>query len=114
MDGTLLNEHGELDKEFFTVFKKLMKKDIKFVVASGRQYNKLSNIFKAISDDVIYIAENGTIVKYKEQELYSSTLNREQTMELIKECVFVLPKICLVGVVWPIFFHKNRAGHARQ
>lgn len=85
MDGTLLNEYGELDKEFFEVFNKLMKKDIRFVVASGRQYSKLNSIFKAISDDIIYIAENGTIVKYKEKELYSSTLNREDAMELIKE-----------------------------
>ena len=85
MDGTLLDENGELNKEFFVIFKRLVEKEIKFVVASGRQYNKLSSIFKSINDDIIYIAENGTIVKYREKELYSSTLDREETMDLVKD-----------------------------
>ena len=38
MDGTLLNEHGKLDPEFFNLYERLEAKDIIFAAASGRQY----------------------------------------------------------------------------
>ena len=87
MDGTLLNEEGRLDVEFFSIFKLLMEKNIKFVVASGRQYNQLKSCFNEISDDMIFIAENGTMVKHKEKELYSSTLEREAVMNIMKDVI---------------------------
>ena len=37
MDGTLLNDKGELPTEFYEVFKELRKKNILFAAASGRQ-----------------------------------------------------------------------------
>ena len=46
MDGTLLNENGEINKEFKEVFNKLKEKKIMFCAASGRQYyNLLKNQF---------------------------------------------------------------------
>lgn len=41
MDGTLLNENNEINKEFFDIFHKLVEKDIIFAAASGRQYYNL-------------------------------------------------------------------------
>jgi Cof subfamily protein (haloacid dehalogenase superfamily) len=84
MDGTLLNEEGNLSEEFFDVFEELDKRNIKFVVASGRQYFQLLKSFEEISDRLVYIAENGTIVKYKDEELYVDALPREAVKDIVK------------------------------
>lgn len=75
MDGTLLNGEGKLDREFYEVFGKLMDLDIKFTVASGRQYFQLLKNFENVEDNIIYIAENGTMVRYMDRELYSCALD---------------------------------------
>ncbi|MDP4146717.1 MAG: Cof-type HAD-IIB family hydrolase [Bacillota bacterium] len=84
MDGTLLNEHGKLNEEFFNILDKLKQKGILFVSASGRQYYSLKNKFSKVKDDIIYVAENGSYVIYKGKELSSSILDKDVIEELIK------------------------------
>ena len=84
MDGTLLNEEGKINEEFFEVFKKLKEKNIIFAAASGRQYYNLLKRFEKISDDIMFIAENGTFVVYKGKEILVNSLNKEVAIDLIK------------------------------
>ena len=77
MDGTFLNDKKEISSEFWDVFKKLKEKNIKFVVASGRQYQNLKEQFEPIKDEIIFVAENGSYIVEKEKELYSRTLSKE-------------------------------------
>lgn len=95
MDGTLLNEEGRVSTEFFKIFHKLMEKEIKFVVASGRQYHQLFSSFNDVADKIIYIAENGTLVKEDGKEIYSCLLSREEVREII-ECGNTIEGIYLV------------------
>ncbi len=74
MDGTFLNQNGEFDPEFFKIHPKLVERDILFAAASGRQYYSLLDSFTPIKDEVMFIAENGTLVMYKGEELYSQPL----------------------------------------
>ncbi len=85
MDGTLLNGKGELDEEFYEVFKKLMDYDIKFAVASGRQYYQLLKNFENVEGNIIYIAENGTMVRYLDREIYSCPLKPIDVKKILKE-----------------------------
>lgn len=84
MDGTLLNDKNEINEEFYKVFKELKKKNIIFAAASGRQYYTLENQFNSIKDDMMFIAENGTYVVYKGEEVLINPLNKETAIELIK------------------------------
>lgn len=84
MDGTLLNENGIIPKEFFHIFKDLIEKNVLFASASGRQYYNLVKNFESIKDDMLFIAENGTYVMYKGEELYSNFLDINKVQELIK------------------------------
>ncbi|MBD7913537.1 HAD family hydrolase [Clostridium sp. Sa3CUN1] len=84
MDGTLLNSNNEINEEFFEVFNKLKEKNIIFAAASGRQYYNLVKRFEKISDDIMFIAENGTFVAYKGKEILVNSLDREVANELIK------------------------------
>ena len=83
MDGTLLNSKGQLSDEFYEIFKALQDKKIIFAAASGRQYFTLLENFKEVSDEMLFIAENGTYVAYKGQELAIHPLQKEIAHELI-------------------------------
>ena len=87
MDGTLLDEEGHLNHEFFSIFEELEKKDIKFAVASGRQYYQLYNMFEPISDKIVYIAENGTLIVYKGEEVYSNAIAKSLVIDLVADAL---------------------------
>ncbi len=69
MDGTFLNDNKTYDKDKFTkIYQELERKNIKFTVASGNQYYQLVSFFKDFPD-VIYVAENGAIVRNQKEIL---------------------------------------------
>ena len=97
MDGTLLNSKHEVSSKFFQLFEELKKRDIKFVAASGRQYNSIVDKLDAIKDDIIVVAENGAFVKRQEQELLATPLNYttiKNTIELLKNVEGIHPVLC--------------------
>ena len=84
MDGTLLKSNNEIQDGFYDVFHKLKEKDIIFAAASGRQYYNLLERFKGLDNNMMFIAENGTFVVYKGEELIVNSLDKEIALELIK------------------------------
>ncbi|WP_411168715.1 HAD family hydrolase [Clostridium sp. MB05] len=84
MDGTLLNEKNEINKEFFDIFNKLIEKDIIFAAASGRQYYNLLKRFENIKDKMMFIAENGTFVVYNGEEILVNSLEKKVAINLIE------------------------------
>ncbi|CEI72293.1 HAD family hydrolase [Romboutsia hominis] len=83
MDGTLLNNNNEIHHDFIDVFEKLQEKDIIFAAASGRQYFNLLKRFEDVKDKMMFIAENGTIVVYKGEEIFINSLDRNIAKELV-------------------------------
>ncbi|MBU3093330.1 HAD family hydrolase [Clostridium sp. CM028] len=80
MDGTLLNDNGNINEKIFDLIHMFNEKDIKFAAASGRFYSQLSKNFEKVNTDMIFIAHNGALVKYnnKGKTLYSSSIDREE------------------------------------
>jgi Cof subfamily protein (haloacid dehalogenase superfamily) len=89
MDGTLLDENGKLDPSFFNLYQELKEKDIMFAAASGRQYYSLIETFVPIKDDMMFIAENGTLVMHKGEELYTCTIDGSAVKEIIQQVRFI-------------------------
>lgn len=85
MDGTLLSPQGKLDEVFFTIFNKMHDQGVVFVAASGRQYYNLLKIFDRISDQCYFIAENGSFVVYRGEELLVVDMPRSRVGEIIDE-----------------------------
>ena len=85
MDGTLLNSNHEVSHRFFELFHKLKEKGIQFVAASGRQYHSMVTKLDAVKDDVIFIAENGAIIREQENEISSTPLSQELVRKLISK-----------------------------
>ncbi|MDN5304948.1 MAG: hypothetical protein PWP46_1834 [Fusobacteriaceae bacterium] len=96
MDGTLLNNNHEIDKEFWDVLDEIKKKKILFCIASGRQYYNLLERFHDHKDDILFIAENGNYVAYKGEEIFSNSIDKNiipEFIELVRkidECYIVL------------------------
>lgn len=84
MDGTLLNSKHEVSPQFIQLYKQLQEQDIKFAVASGRQYYSLKERMDAVKDDLIYIAENGAIVMHDGEQLHLVPMDREVVHEIIQ------------------------------
>jgi Cof subfamily protein (haloacid dehalogenase superfamily) len=84
LDGTLLDDNKDINPEFWEIQKKLSEKGILFSIASGRPYYNLIEKFDRIKDDVLFLAENGAYVKYKDQEIHLNFLDKASTVQFIK------------------------------
>lgn len=85
MDGTFLNEYSEYNQARFSEqYQELLRRRIKFVVASGNQYYQLKSFFDELDDQIAYVAEGGAYVVDKKQELYCASLEREQVSQVLQ------------------------------
>ena len=85
MDGTLLDEQGNLPEEFPQVIEEMKSYGVLFAPASGRQYYSLLDSFSDYKDDFLFVAENGTLVKQGGKELFSSPMPRKLALKVIKD-----------------------------
>lgn len=83
MDGTLLNSNHEVSSRFYEIFEGLKKRNIFFVAASGRQYSSMVSKLDKIRDDIIFIAENGAVIRKREEELSITPLQKGLVSELL-------------------------------
>ncbi len=102
MDGTLLNSNHEVSDKFFELFKELKKRGIHFVAASGRQYHSMVDKLDAIKNDMLFIAENGAIIKNKEETLLTTPLEKNHIQT-------VLNTISSMADAHPVLCSENNA-----
>ncbi|WP_196593940.1 HAD family hydrolase [Pectinatus sottacetonis] len=95
MDGTLLDDNGNLPSDFDETIAELKKRNIIFSPASGRQYYALAAQFAKYKDDWLFIAENGTMVSHGDKLLFSVSLPDDMAHSLIKVAVS-LKDVCTV------------------
>ncbi len=84
MDGTLLDENGQLPAGFADVAAQLKARGVIFAPCSGRQYYSLLRTFAGYEDEFLFLAENGTIVKYHDEEIFSCPMRREDAMKVLE------------------------------
>ncbi|WP_194767057.1 HAD family hydrolase [Tamlana sp. I1] len=89
MDGTLLNDHGEVSARFFNQFEQLKKHQIRFVAASGRQYQSIVEKLNTIKNDISIIAENGGFMQH---DTISQVLLKLSDDD-VRKCVNMLRRI---------------------
>lgn len=110
MDGTLLNSNHEVSAHFFELFKKLKAKNILFVAASGRQYHSMRDKLDPIKDDIIFISENGALVKQRKKELSVTPIGQNlktEVVQLVDEIDGTHTMLC--GKYTSYFEEKSRA-----
>jgi Cof subfamily protein (haloacid dehalogenase superfamily) len=83
LDGTLLNDQKELPEEFGKTEQELRKNGVLFAVASGRPYISMSRIMHQFSDHILFIAENGGLIRYRNKVIKSSPMTPASVQKLI-------------------------------
>lgn len=85
MDGTLLTSKKKMPTGIIPLIKRLLDKNIVFVVSSGRFYHNLIRFYEEILDHIIIIAENGALVIDKGEIVYRNVIKPDDVREIIKE-----------------------------
>lgn len=86
LDGTLLNENKTINKKTLKVIKKLQKRKVEIVIATGRGYRSAKNLIQDIEGDLVCIASNGAIVRNTREDKFidSTTMDPRTVLEIIK------------------------------
>ena len=78
IDGTLIKDSTpDLYPEMVGALKELANRGIVFCAASGRQYHSIKNVFRDVEEDIVFIAENGAQIRYKERDIRVTPMKRE-------------------------------------
>ena len=86
LDGTLLhNGEQSLSPRVLELVHRLTEKGIRFIAASGRQYDNEQRLFKGIADKISYIAENGALCVHEGKIIFRSLLSDDLIQRIIAE-----------------------------
>jgi len=100
LDGTLLqNGAWAPSEECFDIVRRLREKGIAFAAASGRQYHSLRKLFAPVADEILYIAENGSVVLEGDKILSHTVLDIDLARTLTAD-ILALPdtEVMISGV----------------
>ncbi|MBE8950177.1 MAG: HAD family phosphatase [Quinella sp. 3Q1] len=83
MDGTLLTNENKLPDGFDEMIAELKRRNVIFAPASGRQIFSLYRSFGKYRDEFLFLAENGTLVIYRGEEIFSCPLGVENALNVL-------------------------------
>lgn len=95
LDGTLLPPNKVLPERVFELIEKLHSKGVVFAPASGRQLPNLQKLFAPVLDKIAIIAENGGIVWYGGEVIYTNPTPEDGV-------IYALEKIAEVEGLYPL------------
>jgi len=81
-DGTLNINEKPLSNQFFIKLNNLSNRGSIFALASGRPYNQLKKLFFKVSNSIVFVADDGAQVMYKNCLLYKKTLQMNDAKAL--------------------------------
>lgn len=84
LDGTLLDDNKNINPSFWEVQKQLAAQGVLFAIASGRQFYNLEDTFSALRNELLFLAENGTFVRYQNREILVNELDKPSATTFIR------------------------------
>lgn len=98
VDGTLVDEgKGGLNPEYYKEIKRLKEKGILFAVVSGRSYEAASPLFGPVIDDIIFINDNGAVLRKKGKIIKAHSLETELVKEIIRDLKEELKEVTYIS-----------------
>lgn len=85
MDGTFLNNSGDFNRELFKEVKKLMgEKGVAFAPVTGKQCERVEELFGNDADDLWILGDSATRIKHNGEFVYESLLSNKLGLEIIR------------------------------
>ncbi|MBE7121363.1 HAD family hydrolase [Bacillus cereus] len=85
MDGTFLNNSGDFNRELYKDVKKIMKeKGVVFAPVTGKQCERVEELFGNDSDDLWILGDSATRIKHNGKFVYESLLSNNLGLEIIR------------------------------
>jgi hypothetical protein len=85
MDGTFLNNSGDFNRELYKDVKKIMKeKGVVFAPVTGKQCERVEELFGNDSDDLWILGDSATRIKHNGEFVYESLLSNNLGLEIIR------------------------------
>lgn len=86
IDGTLVKESTSgIYPEMLNAIRQWTDRGNYFCVASGRQYYSIRHMFEEVSDRIIYLAENGAHVRYRDQDILVQKMRRDYVEQIMAQ-----------------------------
>ncbi len=82
LDGTLLNSKHQPPEEFYGWVRR--HPEIRTVIASGRQYQTLRDMFGELGDRITYCADNGGFIFHRGKMLYSNPIKKDDLYHAVR------------------------------
>lgn len=84
MDGTFLNSHGDYNRELFQdVVSMMSEHGVKFAPCTGKQVERVEELFGEQSKDFWILGDSATRIKYQGEYVYQSLLNNALGLDII-------------------------------
>lgn len=84
MDGTFLNSHGDYNRTLFQDVVAMMREhDVKFAPCTGKQVERVEELFGEQSKDFWILGDSATRIKHKGNFVYQSLLNNTLGLDII-------------------------------
>lgn len=86
LDGTLLQGGAQaITPRAIDLIKKLTDRGVRFVAASGRQYNSMTTLFAPIKDDISFVCENGSLAFHHDKVMFRGSIDKSLVTRIITE-----------------------------
>ncbi|KRL22812.1 Cof-type HAD-IIB family hydrolase [Lactobacillus gallinarum] len=108
MDGTFLDDRKQFNHEQFDqILTELEKRNVHFIVASGRPYTRLKQDFGDFAERMDFVSLNGSMLVVNGETVASYLLKRETALSLLKEVSDKYGKVApMVFETDVAYFHK--------
>lgn len=78
MDGTFLNDSGRFNKDKLRIVKNLLQKhEIHFGLVTGKQCERVEELFQEFDHDFYIVGDSATRIKHNQNYLYEALLDTE-------------------------------------
>ena len=85
MGGTFLNKSGDFNRELYRDVKKIMKdKGVAFAPVTGKQCERVEELFGEDAKDLWILGDSATRIKHKGEFVYESLLSNKLGLEIIQ------------------------------
>ncbi|MDD3361991.1 MAG: HAD family hydrolase [Hespellia sp.] len=86
LDGTLLQNGAQaITPRAIDLIQKLTAQGVRFVAASGRQYNSMKTLFAPVKDDISFVCENGSLAIDHDEVLFRGGIDEDLVRRIIEE-----------------------------